>query len=292
MTATFAPKDKKHLYVAEQNGKIWSVSIKDNKKQKAGGGGRRLFGNLEALGLNLGCFGINYDERGLFGLAFHPKYRKNGLLYTFQSQPHKGSPKLPANQCNSNVPDHDNVITEWKVKNPKKDNAKIDLNSGREVLRVDHPQFNHNGGELRFGPDSMLYISIGDGGSADDQGAGHTVPGGNAQDLSNLHGKILRIDPLSGSKTPGFSIPIDNPFVGKAGARGEIWAYGFRNPYKMSFDKPTGQLLVADVGQNDVEEIDIVEKGKNYGWPVKEGSFRLRSKRHCRWFCDLESGYR
>jgi hypothetical protein len=221
----------------------------------------------------LGCFNINYDERGLFGLAFHPKYRKNGLIYTYQSQPHQGTQKQAPNQCNSSVPDHDNVVTEWKVNNPGKDNAKVDPSRGREILRVPHPQFNHNGGELRFGPDNMLYLSIGDGGSADDQGTGHTDSGGNAQDLSNLNGKILRIDPLAGSKSPGHDIPLDNPFVGRSGARGEIWAYGFRNPYKMSFDKSTGQLFVADVGQNDIEEIDIVEKGKNYGWPVKEGSY-------------------
>ncbi|MBM4208225.1 MAG: PQQ-dependent sugar dehydrogenase [Gammaproteobacteria bacterium] len=162
---------------------------------------------------------------------------------------------------------------EWEAKNPGNSNAKVNLKSAREVLRVEHPQFNHNGGELRFGSDNMLYISIGDGGSADDQGPGHTTPGGNAQDLSNLLGKILRIDPVTGTKTPGYNIPTDNPFVGRLNARGEIWAYGFRNPYKMSFDKETGLLYVGDVGQNDVEEVDIVFKGKNYGWPLKEGSF-------------------
>jgi glucose/arabinose dehydrogenase len=271
VTATFAPKDKNHLFVVEQNGKIWSVQVSGNQSPE--GGGKRLFANLGAFGLNLGCFGINYDERGLFGLAFHPNYRKNGLLYTYQSQPYLGTAKLGADQCDSSVPDHDNVVTEWKVKNPGLNNAKIDISSARELLRVDHPQFNHNGGELRFDPDGMLYVSIGDGGNADDQGTGHTAPDGNAQDLTNLHGKILRIDPLSGSASPGYRIPADNPFVSTAGARGEIWAYGFRNPYKMSFDVSTGQLYVADVGQNDVEEIDIVQRGGNYGWPVKEGTF-------------------
>jgi glucose/arabinose dehydrogenase len=271
VTATFAPNDKNHLFVVEQNGKIWSLQVGGN--QGHDGGGKRLLANLGFLGLNLGCFGINYDERGLFGLAFHPNYRKNGLLYTYQSQPHLGVAKLGADQCDSSVPDHDNVVTEWKVKNPGRNNAKIDMSSPRELLRVDHPQFNHNGGELRFGPDGMLYVSIGDGGNADDQGAGHTAPGGNAQDLTNLHGKILRIDPLAGSALPGYRIPTDNPFVNTAGARGEIWAYGFRNPYKMSFDVSIGQLYVADVGQNDVEEIDIVQRGGNYGWPVKEGTF-------------------
>lgn len=264
VTATFAPNDRNHLFVAEQNGKIWSIQVSDDR------GAKRLFANLGGFGLNLGCFGINYDERGLFGLAFHPNYRKNGLVYTYQSQPHAGSP----GDCSvSGIPDHDNVVTEWKVKKPGSNKAKIDLSSGREVLREAHPQFNHNGGELRFGPDGMLYISIGDGGNADDQGPGHSLPNGNAQDLSNLNGKILRIDPMPGSGLPGYRVPGDNPFVNTAGARGEIWAYGFRNPYKMSFDGSTGKLYVADVGQNDVEEIDIVERGGNYGWPVKEGTF-------------------
>ncbi len=270
VTATFAPNDKKHLYVAEQNGKIWSVSLNGNKGK---GSGRTLFADLGADGLNLGCFGSNYDERGLLGLAFHPDYPKNGLVYTFQSQPHTGAAALPTNACNSAYPDHDNVITEWQVTKVAGKRAKIDVIGGRQVLRLEHPQFNHNAGELRFGPDAMLYIALGDGGNADDQGIGHTTPGGNAQDLSNLYGKILRIDPQAGAALAGYKIPDDNPFVNTPGARGEIWAYGFRNPYRMSFDNKTGQLYVGDVGQNGVEEIDVVAKGLNYGWPVKEGSF-------------------
>ena len=267
VTATYAPNDKNRLYVAELNGKIWSLSL--NGKGKA----RSLFADIGARGLNLGCFGSNYDERGLLGIAFHPDYRNNGLVYTYQSLPHLNTAKLPQNQCNSTVPDHDNVVTEWKVNNHRGKNPKVNPTSAREVLRVDHPQFNHNGGELRFGADAMLYVGIGDGGSADDQGVGHTVPGGNAQDLTNLMGKILRIDPQPGSTLPGYRIPTDNPFANTAGVRGEIWAYGLRNPYKMSFDTATNRLYVADVGQNDIEEIDIVSRGLNYGWPAKEGSF-------------------
>lgn len=267
VTATYTPNDRNRLYVAELNGKIWSLTL--NGKGK----GRRLFADLGGIGLNLGCFSSNYDERGLLGLAFHPNYRSNGLLYTYQSVPHLGTAKLPANQCNSTNPDHDNVVTEWKVNRPGGKNPKVNAASARELLRVSHPQFNHNGGELRFGVDGMLYVSIGDGGSADDQGNGHTVPGGNAQDLTNLLGKILRIDPQPGSTLPGYKIPTDNPFANSAGVRSEIWAYGLRNPYKISFDTASNQLYVADVGQNDIEEINIVSKGLNYGWPVKEGSF-------------------
>ena len=270
VTATFAPDDDDNLFVAEQNGKIWSVSIGDDDGNEAST--QRLFADLGAQGLNLGCFFINYDERGLFGLAFHPDYRKNGLVYTYQSQPHEGTPKLGANKCNSTVPDHDNVVTEWRVNSPRSDDAVIDPTSGREVLRVAHPQFNHNGGDIRFGPDGLLYVPIGDGGNANDFGPGHIVPGGNAQNLTTILGKILRIDPMAGSTTP-YKIPASNPFVNTPGARGEIWAFGLRNPFKMSFDSETGQLHAADVGQNDIEEIDIVTRGMNYGWPVKEGTF-------------------
>ena len=268
VTATFAPGDRDHLYVGEQSGKIWQIDIDDEH----GMGAKRLFADLTSVVMPLGCFFINYDERGLFGIAFHPDFAHNGLLYTYTSQPHTGSPRLPPNQCNSLAIDHDNVVTEWKVDKPGKKARSVVGSSTREVLRNPHPQFNHNGGELRFGPDGKLYVAIGDGGAADDQGPGH-LPGGNAQSLTVLNGKILRIDPNAGSKAPGYTVPKDNPFVGVPGARGEIFALGFRNPYKMSFDRETGDLIVADVGQNDIEEVDIVTKGGNYGWPVKEGTF-------------------
>jgi len=144
------------------------------------------------------------------------------------------------------------------------------------ILEIDHPQNNHNGGTLAFGPDGYLYISIGDGGNKDDVGPGHVSDwyadntGGNGQDIySNLLGNILRIDVNSGAP---YSIPSDNPFVGTA-AKGEIYAYGFRNPYRFSFDMGgTHQLLAGDAGQSLYEEIDLVTKGGNYGWNVKEGS--------------------
>jgi glucose/arabinose dehydrogenase len=148
------------------------------------------------------------------------------------------------------------------------------MNSARELMRIDKPQFNHNGGALVFGPDKLLYISLGDGGNANDEGPGH-VPEGNAQSLSegNVLGKILRIDPLGSNSANGqYGLPADNPFVGKPGAD-EIYAYGFRNPFRMSFDNKTGRLWVGDVGQNNVEEVDVVRKGGNYGWRIKEGTF-------------------
>ncbi len=273
VTAVTAPGQNDLLYVAEQNGSIWAVNIDDNNHHdRHAPPTPHLFADLGSAGLNLGCFFINYDERGLFGLAFHPDYKRNGLVYVFQSKPPAGTTAPPANVCNASLPDHDNVVTEYRVRNPRSERATLDPASAREILRIPHPQFNHNGGDLRFGPDGLLYIAVGDGGAADDQGPGH-APGGNAQDLTSLLGKILRIDPRPGSGGAAYRVPAGNPFVGTPGARSEIYALGFRNPYKMSFDARTRRLYVADVGQNDLEEINIVTRGKNYGWPVKEGTF-------------------
>lgn len=141
----------------------------------------------------------------------------------------------------------------------------------RELIRADWPQFNHDGGELQFGPDGFLYISMGDGGGADDDGIGHGD--GNAQNLANHLGKILRIDVHARDSSNGpYGIPDDNPFVGISGALEEIYAYGFRNPFRFSFDRRTGTLIAGDVGQNDIEEVDVVVAGGNYGWNRKEGT--------------------
>ena len=149
-------------------------------------------------------------------------------------------------------------------------------------MRIDKPQFNHNGGAVNFGPDGMLYIATGDGGGADDQDGqpfigpptvGHG-PNGNGQDLLAALGKILRIDPHGSNSNNGqYGIPVDNPFVGMVGVLEEIWAYGFRNPFRFSFDGPSQALYAGDVGQNSIEEVDVVVSGGNYGWRHKEGTF-------------------
>ena len=149
----------------------------------------------------------------------------------------------------------------------------VDPGSERLLLRIPKPQSNHNGGQLAFGPDGMLYISTGDGGAGGDVGVGHTPGLGNAQDLSVLLGKILRIDVNAvGDPAAPYAIPADNPFVGVAGAQPEIWAYGLRNPWRFSFDRaePT-RLFAADVGQNLYEEVDLITRGGNYGWHIREG---------------------
>ncbi|HEV7990585.1 MAG TPA: PQQ-dependent sugar dehydrogenase [Gemmatimonadaceae bacterium] len=204
-----------------------------------------------------------YDERGLLGLAFHPEFARNGRFFVFYTAPPRAS--APAGYNNTTT------IAEYHALSP----MQADPVSERKVLEVDHPQANHNGGTIAFGPDGFLYISIGDGGGANDVGLGH-VPdwfklneGGNGQDIqANLLGNILRID----VRSLPYSVPMDNPYVGKPGLD-EIWAYGFRNPYRFSFDMGgTHSLLVGDAGQNLWEEVSDVVKGGDYGWNVKEGT--------------------
>jgi len=250
--------DSKRLFVADQIGKIWII-------QADGSMAATPFMDISSklVSLNPG-----YDERGLLGLAFHPDFKTNGKLYVFYTAtPHAGGPE-PGSSWSSLT-----RISEFKV---TPDGTQADMSSERVILEEDHPQANHNGGTIEFGPDGFLYISIGDGGNKDDIGPGHVTDwytvngGGNGQDLyANLLGNILRIDVNNGA---AYTIPADNPFVGTA-ARPEIYAYGFRNPYRFSFDMGGNhQLIVGDAGQSLYEEIDNVTKGGNYGWNVKEGS--------------------
>jgi len=211
-----------------------------------------------------------YDERGLLGVALHPNFTQNSLVYTYTSEPNGPAADFPITPPAGKSNDHQSVIAEWKI-DPANPN-RIDPSTRREILRIDKPQGNHNGGTINFGPDGFLYITIGDGGAADDQGDGHS-PQGNGQDINKILGKMIRIDvDARTSANAQYGVPIDNPFVGQDGLD-EIYAYGFRNPYRWSFDKMTGEIYVADVGQNDVEELDRVFKGGNYGWHIKEGSF-------------------
>lgn len=209
----------------------------------------------------------NFDERGLLGLAFHPDYARNGRFFVYYSAPLR--PGGPAG-FDSTV-----RVSEFRVSATDPDRA--DPASERVMLEVDKPQFNHNAGTLLFGPrDHYLYIAIGDGGGANDTGLGHVEDwyadngGGNAQNVTeNLLGKILRIDVDKGRP---YGIPGDNPFVGKPGLD-EIYAYGLRNPYRMSFDtRGRNSLIVGDVGQNLWEEVNEVTRGGNYGWNVREGA--------------------
>jgi glucose/arabinose dehydrogenase len=225
------------------------------------------------------------DERGLLGLAFHPGFANPTspgfrTLYTYNSQPipSGGSPTFAA--PNGATQNYENAVNEWKMSagNPNT----VDPLSRREVVSFGKNASNHNGGTIAFGPDGYLYLGLGDGGNANDLGASHIEPDGNSQNLSTPLGKMLRFDPLDPALTSAspnaisgngqYRIPADNPFQG-AGEVKEIFAYGFRNPYRFAFDRLNGQLIVADVGQNTVEEIDRAVIGGNFGWAMKEGDF-------------------
>lgn len=184
-------------------------------------------------------------EKGLLGIAFHPKFRSNRRFYL--------------NYTTKN-PTLNTIIAEYQVD----ENGVAHVGSERILLTVAQPWSNHNGGQLAFGPDGYLYIAMGDGGSGDD-------PTNNGQNVSTLLGNILRIDVNTRNSGNAYGIPGNNPLVNKTSARPEIWAWGQRNPWRFSFDRLTGELYAADVGQDDVEEINIIEKGKNYGWRIMEG---------------------
>lgn len=191
--------------------------------------------------------GSRGNEQGLLSVAFHPAFAKNGSFFV--------------NYTNR---DGDTVVARYSVSADNPDRA--DHESATVLLTVDQPAPNHNGGLLKFGPDGYLYIGMGDGGAAGD-------PWGNGQSLDTLLGKLLRIDVDGGDP---YAIPPDNPFVGQDDARPEIWAYGLRNPWRFSFDRATGDLFIADVGQNAQEEINFrpasSRGGENYGWDIMEGT--------------------
>ncbi len=199
-----------------------------------------------------------FDERGLLGLAFHPEFEDNGRFFVHYS--------APLREEGPEEWDHTAVISEFTVSEENPNVANID--SERVIIEIDQPQFNHNGGHLAFGPDGYLYIPLGDGGGGNDVGLGHPDIG-NGQDTTTLLGSILRIDINEGDP---YSIPEDNPFIDDQEGLDEIFAYGLRNPYHISFDKEgDNDLFVADVGQDLWEEVNIVEKGGNYGWNIREG---------------------
>lgn len=187
------------------------------------------------------------NEQGLLGLAFHPKHKTNGEFYLFYTL--KKDKTI-------------NVLSRFKVS--KDDPNKADPASEEILLKIKRPFWNHDGGTICFGPDGYLYVALGDGGAADD-------PQKNGQNLKTLLAKVLRIDVDRKDAGKEYAVPKDNPFVGKADALPEIWAYGLRNVWRMAFDRKTGKLWASDVGQNLYEEIDIIEKGGNYGWSKREG---------------------
>ena len=232
-----APAGDPRLFIVEQEGRI---RIVDN--------GRLLERPFLDITGKVGCCG----ERGLLSIAFHPQYRTNGFFYLNYTD-NRG----------------DTRIERYTV---SADRNVADAGSAKLILGIDQPYANHNGGLSLFGPDGMLYIGMGDGGSGGD-------PQGNGQDPNTLLGKMLRIDIDRGDP---YAVPPDNPFVRNRAGRAEIWATGLRNPWRFTFDRVAGLLYIGDVGQNAQEEINVVPATRaavNYGWNVMEGTacFRGRS---------------
>jgi len=268
-TLVEAPDDSHRLFVVDQVGKIWIIDAS----------GKKMTQPFLDISSKLVTLQTVYDERGLLGLAFHPNYKTNGKFYLFyNAPPPAGGPTEDAGNTGLEKRWSSTIrVSEFKVNPGNPDEG--DINTERVILEEPHPQLNHNGGTIAFGPDGYLYISIGDGGNKNDIGPGHvedwykTNAGGNGQDIEkNLMGSILRINVNTSSNNRNYGIPRDNPFVGKRG-RNEIFAYGFRNPYRFSFDMGGSRRLFAgDAGQNLYEEVDVVVNGGNYGWNVKEGT--------------------
>src|ERR1700750_660202 len=236
---TQPPGDRSRMMVVEQTGRI--IVLRGGRKLP------RRFLDLRAK--------VTYGgEQGLLSIAFPPDYQRSGRFYVYYTD----------------RSDADNRIVEYRrSSNPDR----ADASSARVVLRMPNLEANHNGGLMLFGPDGLMYVGTGDGGGANDQ---HGTRG-NAQNLGSLLGKILRIDPRAKGAQP-FSVPADNPFVKRSGARPEIYAYGLRNPWRFSFDRARGDLVIGDVGQDAVEEIDFARKGPapgaNYGWRAWAGPRR------------------
>jgi glucose/arabinose dehydrogenase len=240
---THAHDGSGRLFIADQVGQ---VRVVDN-------GGNLLPAPFLDISNRMVTLSPGYDERGLLGLAFHPGYATNGCFFVYYAAP-------PPNPSFDNM----TVLSEFRVSST--DTNLADSTIERVLLTINEPEFNHEGADIVFGPDGYLYLGPGDGGGAGDQ-HGST---GNAQSLTTLLGKILRIDVDSGSP---YGIPADNPFVNIPGAQPEIYAYGLRNPWRFSFDRGGAhQGFVADVGQNLYEELDILRNGANYGWRILEGT--------------------
>jgi glucose/arabinose dehydrogenase len=232
---TGAPGQADRLFVVQQSGRIRILER-----------GRLLPGSFLDISGRISSGG----ERGLLGLAFHPDYARNGRFYV-----------------NYTEPSGDTRVAEYR----RATATRARPSSGRILLRIDQPFANHNGGHLAFGPDGMLHVATGDGGSGGD-------PEGNGQDRSSLLGKILRIDVDARTGGRPYGIPADNPFAGGGGAP-EVYAYGLRNPWRFSFDRTRGDIWIGDVGQNAIEEIDYRPRGRangaNFGWNAFEGRSRF-----------------
>jgi glucose/arabinose dehydrogenase len=264
---TSPPGDTHRVFVVEQGGRIRVV--RDGKR-------------LGTPFLDIHQQVLAGGERGLLSLAFAPDYARSGLFYVMYTAQPRGQER----------------IVEYR----RRTADVADPGSARLLLAQRDPENNHNGGLLLFGPDKLLYVGVGDGGAEGDPHGAH----GNGQNLGTIFGKLLRIDPRPSGGRP-YTVPASNPFVHRAGARPEIYAYGLRNPWRFSFDR-AGDLIIADVGQDTWEEIDIEgpgqARGRNFGWRVWEGRSRYKPgesapgavfpvivEPHSRGYCSITGGY-
>ncbi len=241
IVVTHAGDGSGRLFVASQLGKLFVLPKGDDADEAT------LFLDQQPKV----TFKDNENEEGLLGFAFHPKYKENGQFFLYY--------------ITTDAP-HTSVVSRFTVS--KTDPNKADPASEVELLRIPQKYWNHKGGTICFGPDGYLYIGLGDGGFKND-------PDSNGQNLGTLLGSILRIDIDRQDAGKKYGIPKDNPFVGKAGALPEIYAYGVRNVWRMSFDRETGTMWIADVGQDLWEEINIGVKGGNYGWSIRESKHKF-----------------
>ena len=232
LTQPIAGDDR--LFVAEQSGRILAFANDQDV------GEAQVFLDIRD---NVNDSG---SEEGLLGLAFDPRYDENGYFYVYYSA---SGPRR-------------SVVSRFQL---SADGQTADPDSELVIMEIEQPYRNHNGGQLAFGPDGFLYIGLGDGGAAGD-------PMGHGRNTRTLLGSILRIDVSEATLQTLYTIPADNPLLDDHDARPEIWAYGLRNPWRFSFDRETGQLWTGDVGQNTLEEVDLVEGGGDYGWNTLEGT--------------------
>jgi glucose/arabinose dehydrogenase len=244
---THAADGSGRLFVATQDGMIQSIRPQQDPQQA------RMFLDLREA---VRDFKEGHNEEGLLGLAFDPQFESSGEFYVYYTTDRENLMSL---------------VSRFRVSRDDPDRA--DPASEQIVMKIAQPFHNHNGGAIEFGPDGYLYIGLGDGGSGND-------PYGNGQDLTSWMGKILRIDVRQRSGDRQYSIPADNPFVATERAAPEIYAYGFRNPWRITFDRETGQLWEGEVGQDYWEEVNVVEKGGNYGWSAVEGTFPFSNRRY------------
>ncbi|MEM7475276.1 MAG: family 16 glycoside hydrolase [Planctomycetota bacterium] len=241
MELTYAKGDGNRLFAAAQNGAIFSFENKPDVSES------KLVLDLRDTVTQWNTRGAN--EEGLLGLAMHPKFTENGQFIVYYT--HKDN--------------HRSVISRFAMKD-----GKVDRSAEEVLLEIPQPFQNHNGGSIEFGPDGYLYVGTGDGGLRND-------PQINGQNVTSLLGKVLRID-IDGDSAGKYGIPADNPFVDVEGARGEVFAFGLRNPWRIAFDKASGRLWAGDVGQELWEEVNVIEKGGNYGWSRREGDFPFGNK--------------